>query len=83
MDIYILSEPVITVIRLLLWNVLHFPGVIVVIVCFVGGLLIPIPVSSRIVRKVGILRAAILGMDLKGRMTDSCSGQHTGRRTPF
>ena len=66
MDIYILSEPVITVIRLLLWNVLHFPGVIVVIVCFVGGLLIPIPVSSRIVRKVGILRAAILGMDLKG-----------------
>lgn len=65
MDIYILSEPVITAIRLLLWNMLHFPGVVVVIVCFAGGLLIPIPVSGRIVRKIGILRAAILGMDMK------------------
>ena len=65
MDIYILSEPVITAVRLLLWNVLHLPAVIVVIACFVGGLLIPIPVSSLIIRKVGILRAAFLGMDFK------------------
>ena len=67
MDIYILSEPVIPAIRLLLWNVLHFPGLIVVIVCFLGGLLIPIPVSSKIIRRIGILRAAFLGMDLKDK----------------
>ncbi len=65
MDIYILSEPIITAIRLLMWNVLHLPAAIVVIACFAGGLLLPIPVSDLIIRKVGILRAAVLGMDLR------------------
>ena len=65
MDIYILSEPVMTAVRLLFWNVLHLPAAVVVLACFVGGLLIPLPVSIWIVRKVGILRAAVLGMNLR------------------
>ena len=37
MDIYILSDPVQTVSRLALWNILHMPNVLVIMLCFVSG----------------------------------------------
>lgn len=67
MDIYIFSDPVITAVRLLLWEVLKVPALICMLACFVIGLLLPIPVSALIVRRVGWLRAAFLGMLLKKR----------------
>lgn len=37
MDIYILSDSVQTVSRLALWNILHMPNVLVIMLCFVSG----------------------------------------------
>ena len=61
MDIYIFSEPVITAIRLLAWNILHLPAWVCILLCFAGGLLIPIPVCRYIVRRVKVLRLLFLG----------------------
>ena len=61
MDIYIFSEPLITAGRLVLWNVLHAPAAVCVIVCFVVGLVLPVPLCRYVVRKVKALRVLFLG----------------------
>ena len=61
MDIYIFSDPVMTALRLLLWNVVHLHEVVCIAICFVGGLLIPIPLCRYVIRKVKVLRLLFLG----------------------
>lgn len=61
MDIYILSEPVITVVKLLSWNLLHMNYMLCSLLCFAGGIMVPVPVSKYIIRRVKIFRAAFLG----------------------
>ena len=61
MDIYIFSDPVMTALRLLLWNVAHLHEVVCIAICFVGGLLIPIPLCRYVIRKVKVFRLLFLG----------------------
>lgn len=65
MDIYIFSEPIMTVMRLIMWNILHMNATLCIFVCFLGALVIPVPVSKLIVRKVGLFRMLFLGMPYK------------------
>ncbi len=62
MDIYIFSEPIGTVIKLLCWSILHLHYAVVTLLCFLLGLVLPIPISRYIIRKVKVLRTAFLGM---------------------
>lgn len=62
MDIYILSEPLNTVTKLLFWNILHANYVVCTVMCFVAGIALPVPISKYIVRRVKLFRTAILGM---------------------
>ena len=61
MDIYILSEPVNTAVKLLFWNILHMNYIACSLFCFVGGIALPVPVSKYILRKVKLFRIAFLG----------------------
>ncbi len=62
MDIYIFSEPVNTVVKLLGWNILHLHFGLVTALCCILGLLLPIPISKYIIRRVKVFRGAFLGM---------------------
>lgn len=62
MDIYILSEPFNTAVKILCWSILHIDYRICTLFCFLVGMIVPIPVSKYLIRKVKILRVAILGM---------------------
>ncbi len=62
MDVFILSEPFQTVCRLLFWNVLHVNYLACTCLCFLAALLLPIPVSRTIVRRVKIFRLLLLGI---------------------
>jgi len=61
MDIYIFSEPVMTALRLLLWNILHLPAALCMVVCMAGGLLLPIPICRYVIRRIKPLRLLFLG----------------------
>ena len=67
MDIYIFSEPVITAVRLVLWNLMGLPFALCILCCFLCGLIIPVPVSFLVVRRVPLFRVCLLGMDWKER----------------
>lgn len=62
MDIYILSEPFNTAAKILFWSILHVNYLLCTLLCFIVGIVFPIPVSKYIVRKVKLFRVAILGM---------------------
>ena len=61
MDIYILHEPVMTVVRLLLWNRLGLNYILCTLLIFLCALCIPIPVSKWVIRKIRPLRLLLLG----------------------
>lgn len=61
MDIYILSEPFNTVVKLVCWNMLKLNYIVCTACCFLAASLLPIPVSRFIVRKVKAFRVLILG----------------------
>lgn len=62
MDIYILSEPFNTVVKLITWNILGLPYLLCTLACFEAALLLPVPVSRCIVRKVKLFRVLLLGV---------------------
>lgn len=62
MDIYILSEPVITASKLLFWNFLHLNYVACTLLCFLIGAGLPVPISKYIIRRVKLFRTAFLGI---------------------
>lgn len=61
MDIYILHEPVMTVVRLVLWNRLGLNYILCTAIIFFSALCLPIPVSKWIIRKIKPLRILLLG----------------------
>lgn len=61
MDIYILSDPVQTVSRLVLWNILHIPNILVVILCFILGTGISFIVAKYILRRFKVFRILLFG----------------------
>ena len=61
MDIYILHEPVMTGVKLILWNRLGLNYILCTFVIFICALCIPIPVSKWIIRKIRPLRFLLLG----------------------
>ena len=61
MDIYILHEPVMTVVKLVLWNRLGLNYVFCTLIIFLCALCLPIPVSKWIIRKIRPLRVLLLG----------------------
>lgn len=61
MDIYLLGYFVQISIRVVFGSMLGAPYYLYSVMMFVFGLLLPIPVSKYIVRKVGVFRAVLLG----------------------
>lgn len=61
MDIYILHEPVMTVAKIVFWNKLALPYGICTGIIFLCALLIPVPVSNMIIRRIWLLRFLLLG----------------------
>lgn len=61
MDIYILHEPIMTSVRLLLWNKLGLNYILCIVVIFAAALSLPIPLSKYIIRKIKPLRILLLG----------------------
>ena len=61
MDIYIFSEPVMTCVRIVLWNILHAPVHVCTVLCCVLALLLPVPVSAGFVRRVPWMSRLLLG----------------------
>ena len=61
MDIYILHEPVMTVVRLVLWDRLGLQYILCTAVIFFSALCLPIPISKWIIRKIKPLRILLLG----------------------
>jgi hypothetical protein len=65
MDIYILHEPVVTVLKLVFWNRLGWNYILCTALFFILGVLIPIPVSRWLIRPVPLFRFLLFG-ELKG-----------------
>lgn len=61
MDIYILSDPVQTVSRLILWNILHLTNILVIILCFTLGVGISFIAAKYILRRFRIFRILLFG----------------------
>ncbi len=61
MDIYVLSDPVMTVTRVAFANILHMGAGVIILMCFLTGLFISAAAGRWIVRKVWILRFLMLG----------------------
>ena len=61
MDIYILHEPVMTAVRLVLWDRLGLQYILCTAVIFFCALCLPIPISKWIIRKIKPLRILLLG----------------------
>ena len=61
MDIYILSDPVQTVSRLILWNILHLPNILVVLLCFLLGVGASYLAAKYILRRFRIFRLLLFG----------------------
>lgn len=62
MEIYILSDFIAIAFRILLWGILGMNYIAVTVVCFLVGMLFPIPISKYIIQKVKIFRLLVLGM---------------------
>ena len=60
MDVYILSDPVQTVFRLILWNILGLPNVLVILFCFAAGVIVSY-VAAVILRRWRIFRVLLFG----------------------
>lgn len=65
MDNYILSEPIMTVVKLVFWNILQTGYILTTLVCFIVSAILPIPVSKLIIRRVPLFRLLILGLPLR------------------
>ncbi len=61
MDIYILHEPVMTLVRLVVWNRLGWNYIVCTILVFFCALCFPIPVSRYIIRRIKPFRMFLLG----------------------
>lgn len=61
MDIYILSDPVQTVSRLILWNILHIPNILVIILCFILGTGMSFVAAKYILRRFKVFRILLFG----------------------
>ena len=61
MDIYILHEPIMTAVRLLIWNRLGLNYILCTFLIFICALCLPIPISKWIIRKIRPLRFLLLG----------------------
>ena len=61
MEIYIFSEPVMTVVRLLVWNILGWGVAACTFLCFACALLLPVPACNLFVRNIALLRFLFLG----------------------
>lgn len=61
MDIYILHEPVMTAAKILFWYNTELDYIPCTILIFLCAVLIPIPVSKWIIRKVPVLRLLLFG----------------------
>ena len=61
MDIYILHDPIMTVVKILFWNLLRWNALLCTFLCFLSGCFLPIPICSRIVRNIPLLRFCLLG----------------------
>ena len=61
MDIYILSDPVQTVFRLIFWNILHLPNVLVIGLCFLFGVGGSAVLTRYILRRFRIFRILLFG----------------------
>lgn len=61
MDIYILHEPIMTVVRIMLWNKMGLNYILCTVLIFFVALNLPIPVSRGIIRKIKPLRVLLLG----------------------
>lgn len=62
MDCYIMSEPIMTVVKLVFWNILHMGYIPCTILCFIISAALPIPISVLIIRKVSLFKLLILGI---------------------
>ena len=61
MDIYILHEPIMTALKLVLWNRLGLNYILCTVILFIAALCLPIPLSKWIVRKIKPLRILLFG----------------------
>ena len=61
MDIYILHEPIMTAIRLVIWNGLGWNYIICTILICICAVCLPIPISKYFIRKVKPLRMLLFG----------------------
>ncbi len=61
MDIYILSDPVQTVSRLCLWNILHLTNGVVIVLCFLTGIAGSFIMAKYIFRRFKIFRVLLFG----------------------
>ncbi len=61
MDIYILHEPIMTIVRLVLWNKLALNYILCTLLIFLAALCLPIPLSKYIIRKIKPLKMLLLG----------------------
>jgi len=61
MDIYILHEPIMTILKIVLFNVLGLNYIVCTALIFAGALLIPMPVSALLIRRVKPLKLLFLG----------------------
>lgn len=61
MDIFILHEPIMTIVRLVLWDKLGLNYILCTAVVFACAICLPIPISKWIIRKIKPLRILLLG----------------------
>ncbi len=61
MDIYILHEPIMTAVKIVLWNRLGWNYIVCTFLIFLCALCLPIPLSKWIIRKIKPLRILLLG----------------------
>lgn len=61
MDVYILHEPIMTVLKLILWNRLGLNYILCTWVIFFIALYLPVPVSKYIIRRSRVLRLLLFG----------------------
>lgn len=62
MDIYILHEPVMTAVKILTWNIPGLGNLVCLTLIFLSALLIPLPLSKYVIRKIPGLKSLFLGV---------------------
>lgn len=61
MDIYILSDLIATAFRILLWGIIGIHYIPCTVICFIVSILLPVPISKYIIRRIKLLKLLILG----------------------